>query len=311
MSQPTQRHTNRLLGYPADARLLIINADDFGMCHAANAAITRSLTEGVVTSTTLMVPCAWAPHAMQWLAAHPDIPFGVHLTAVGDSLHYRWKPISCRDHVSSLVDETGNFYNWDRMAEFFARSAPSMKPAKRSGSGRHLDNAAILQAEAKHVNGRRFHTERRERGADLAPMVGPVVQRLRQTDAHRSVPLEPVVRVDLTKHGVRIDALVEKSRPSGADVLHRSPELRKPHPVRPDEGATLTTRDEEVEGVAPDDVAHRRENRAVGRRDCGVQLRRTEREARIDQPQCRPNMMGKRIVEQRPVHSVRGGFSRQ
>ena len=61
MSQPTQRHTNRLLGYPADARLLIINADDFGMCHAANAAITRSLTEGVVTSTTLMVPCACPP----------------------------------------------------------------------------------------------------------------------------------------------------------------------------------------------------------------------------------------------------------
>jgi hypothetical protein len=53
MSQPTQRHTNRLLGYPDDARLLIINADDFGMCHAANAAITRSLTAGVVTSTTL------------------------------------------------------------------------------------------------------------------------------------------------------------------------------------------------------------------------------------------------------------------
>ena len=46
MSQPTQRHTNRLLGYPDDARLLIINADDFGMCHAANAAITRSLKDG-------------------------------------------------------------------------------------------------------------------------------------------------------------------------------------------------------------------------------------------------------------------------
>ena len=122
MSQPSQRHTNRLLGYPDDARLLIINADDFGMCHAANAAITRSLTAGVVTSTTLMVPCAWALHGMQWLAAHPDIPFGVHLTAVGDSPHYRWKPISCPDHVSSLVDETGNFYNRDRMAEFFARA---------------------------------------------------------------------------------------------------------------------------------------------------------------------------------------------
>jgi len=50
-------------------RLLIINADDFGMCHAANAAITRPLTDGVVGGTTLMVPCALALHAMQRLAA--------------------------------------------------------------------------------------------------------------------------------------------------------------------------------------------------------------------------------------------------
>jgi predicted glycoside hydrolase/deacetylase ChbG (UPF0249 family) len=122
MNRITKRQTNRLLGYPDDARLLIINADDFGMCHAVNAAIAHSLTAGVVTSTTLMVPCPWAFHAMQWLADHPDIPFGVHLTAMGDSLDYRWKPISCRSHVTSLVDQSGHFYNWDRMAEFLARA---------------------------------------------------------------------------------------------------------------------------------------------------------------------------------------------
>ena len=31
-----ERQTNRLLGYPDDARLLIVNADDFGMYHAIN-----------------------------------------------------------------------------------------------------------------------------------------------------------------------------------------------------------------------------------------------------------------------------------
>ncbi len=40
---PTYGQTNRLLGYPEDARLLIINADDFGMCHAVNEAIIRRL----------------------------------------------------------------------------------------------------------------------------------------------------------------------------------------------------------------------------------------------------------------------------
>ena len=38
-----KRQTNRLLGYPAYARLLLINADDFGMCHAINEAIFRLL----------------------------------------------------------------------------------------------------------------------------------------------------------------------------------------------------------------------------------------------------------------------------
>ena len=36
--------TNQLLGYPVDARLLIINADDFGMCHSINEAVIGSLT---------------------------------------------------------------------------------------------------------------------------------------------------------------------------------------------------------------------------------------------------------------------------
>jgi predicted glycoside hydrolase/deacetylase ChbG (UPF0249 family) len=120
MSQ-TPGETNRLLGYPADARLLIVNADDFGMCHATNAAIFRTLTEGVVQSTTLMVPCSWARHALHWLQAHPEVAFGVHLTAICDGADYRWGPLTARERVPSLVDETGTFYRFERMAEFFAQ----------------------------------------------------------------------------------------------------------------------------------------------------------------------------------------------
>jgi hypothetical protein len=55
-----------------------------------------------------------------------------------------------------------------------------------------------LEAEVPDVDGRRFHTERREGGADLAPVIGAVMQRLRQPDADRSVPLGPVLLVDLS-----------------------------------------------------------------------------------------------------------------
>ncbi len=81
----TNSQTNQLLGYPADARLLIINADDFGMCNSVNEAIIGALTEDVVRSTSLMAVCPWALQAINFLKYHPDIPIGVHLTAISDS----------------------------------------------------------------------------------------------------------------------------------------------------------------------------------------------------------------------------------
>lgn len=121
MNQPQKGETNRLLGFPPDARLLIINADDFGMCHSTNTAIFRTLTEGVVCSTTLMVPCAWSPQAMQLLAQNSTLQFGVHLTTICDGMNYRWRPLTGKDKVPSVVDETGYFYAFDRMDEFFAQ----------------------------------------------------------------------------------------------------------------------------------------------------------------------------------------------
>jgi predicted glycoside hydrolase/deacetylase ChbG (UPF0249 family) len=110
--------TNSLLGYPADARLLFVNADDFGMCHAVNEAIIRSLEEGIVGSTSVMVPCPWALHALMWLQEAPAVTFGVHLTSVSEQPAYRWGPITCHTEVPSLVDETGYFYPESRIDEF-------------------------------------------------------------------------------------------------------------------------------------------------------------------------------------------------
>jgi len=117
----TNSQTNRLLGYPADARLLIINADDLGMCHSVNVAIFGALQAGIACSTTLMVPCPWALHAMHFLSDHPEIPFGVHLTVISEWPYYRWGPISPRQHIATLIDKSGYFYSFDQMPEFLAQ----------------------------------------------------------------------------------------------------------------------------------------------------------------------------------------------
>jgi predicted glycoside hydrolase/deacetylase ChbG (UPF0249 family) len=118
MNTRNTARTNSLLGYPADTRLLFVNADDFGMCHAVNEAIIRSLEEGIVGSCSVMVPCPWALHALAWLQEAPDVSFGVHLTSVSEQPAYRWGPITCRTEVPSLVDETGYFYPASRIDEF-------------------------------------------------------------------------------------------------------------------------------------------------------------------------------------------------
>ncbi len=120
---PLQKsETNRLLGYPDDARLLLINADDLGMYQAINDAVLRAFREGVVQSTSLMVPCPGAVQAMHMLRENPDIPVGVHLSIIHDINHYRWDPVAPRERIPSLLDESGHFYTLEQMGEMLAKA---------------------------------------------------------------------------------------------------------------------------------------------------------------------------------------------
>lgn len=95
------------LGLSAGARAIILNADDFGMCRAANEAIMGLLPAGHLDSTTVMVPCGWAPEALAFAAAHPELNVGVHLVLTSEWTSYRWRPLT--GTATSLVDETGYF----------------------------------------------------------------------------------------------------------------------------------------------------------------------------------------------------------
>ncbi len=98
-----------LLGYPADARLLIVNADDFGMCHSINVATVEAMRSGIVTTTSLMACCPWAWEAMSILKDDSSLSFGVHLTLVNEMPGFRWGPVASKDTVASLVNPAGFF----------------------------------------------------------------------------------------------------------------------------------------------------------------------------------------------------------
>ena len=111
------------LGYPADSKLLIVNADDFGMCNAANAATIEGLDARAYTSSTIMVPCPWFAQTAAYAADKPEADLGVHLVTTSEWISLKWGPVCGRDTVASLVDERGHFYRDVRSVYEHARLA--------------------------------------------------------------------------------------------------------------------------------------------------------------------------------------------
>jgi len=111
---------NVRLGYPADSKLLIINADDLAMSHSENDASLTALDQKLVTSATVMVPAPWFGEVAAYARTHPDADLGLHLTLTAEWQTFRWGPVTPRTLVPSLVGPDGFFYS---TTEDFARHA--------------------------------------------------------------------------------------------------------------------------------------------------------------------------------------------
>ena len=98
------------LGYPADAKLLIVHADDLGMAHSVNVATIKGFESGLVNSGSIMVPCPWFSEIATYARANPQADLGLHLTLTSEWTSFRWGPVTSKDRVSSLLDKTGYFY---------------------------------------------------------------------------------------------------------------------------------------------------------------------------------------------------------
>jgi chitin disaccharide deacetylase len=114
--------TARRLGHSDDAKLLMVHADDAGMCHSVNAATSTALLQKGVQSASIMVPCPWFSEIAEFAREHPEADLGLHLTLTSEWKHYRWRPVAPPDKVPQLLDGDGYLF---RDVVSVAKSAPA------------------------------------------------------------------------------------------------------------------------------------------------------------------------------------------
>lgn len=98
------------LGYPADAKLVILHADDLAVAHSEDAASFAALDQHAVSSASIMVPCPWLTEVANYAKSHPDADLGLHLTLTSEWKTFRWGSVAPSDKVPSLLDPLGTMY---------------------------------------------------------------------------------------------------------------------------------------------------------------------------------------------------------
>lgn len=108
----SETYAERLGWRPTD-RVLIMHADDGGMSIASTLGTIDALNRGIVSSTSLLMPCPAVPMMVDYLRKHPQVDAGVHLTFTSEHESYRWGPVADPSAVPGLCDRDG--YLWDNV----------------------------------------------------------------------------------------------------------------------------------------------------------------------------------------------------
>ncbi|WP_149304800.1 polysaccharide deacetylase family protein [Pareuzebyella sediminis] len=99
------------LGWPEGKKVIILHADDIGMCPEANQAAKKQLTEGAIQSAAVMIPCPNAEEFITWATKNPNLDIGLHLTLTSEWKTYRWATVTNTSEVPGLLDEDGKMWH--------------------------------------------------------------------------------------------------------------------------------------------------------------------------------------------------------
>ncbi|MBX2817812.1 MAG: polysaccharide deacetylase family protein [Saprospiraceae bacterium] len=99
------------LGFPKDRKVVILHADDIGMCPEANESVKPMLLQDHIQSAAVMMPCEDAGSIIQWAISHPEEDIGLHLTLTSEWKTHRWSGLVGAEQSPGLHDEDGMLWH--------------------------------------------------------------------------------------------------------------------------------------------------------------------------------------------------------
>jgi predicted glycoside hydrolase/deacetylase ChbG (UPF0249 family) len=107
-SQP--KNLAEKLGYPKDAKLLIIHADDAALSSSVDSAVISALKKREINSASIMVPCPDFPRLAAYAKQHPEYDWGIHLTFTSEWKNLKWPGVAPASEITSLLDQKGHLH---------------------------------------------------------------------------------------------------------------------------------------------------------------------------------------------------------
>jgi predicted glycoside hydrolase/deacetylase ChbG (UPF0249 family) len=130
---------------------LIIHCDDLGLSPSVNRAAFAAFDQSLITSASVIMVSSSVDEVAKYASEHPDADLGIHLTLTSEWPCSRWKPLSPRSEVPSLVDQDGCL--WRSVEDFTLRAKGDEIERELNAQ---IDAAYALGLRPTHVDNHMF-----------------------------------------------------------------------------------------------------------------------------------------------------------
>lgn len=144
---PTTIPTNQ-----GGARIVVINADDLGLCKGINRAVARAYQDGILTSASLMANGTAFDHAVEHvIQINPGLGVGLHLCLTSGC------SVLPPEQLTELVDEQGRFrLGFIDLLHRFRTARPRLAEQVEAELTAQFERAADAGVAIGHVDGHRY-----------------------------------------------------------------------------------------------------------------------------------------------------------